>query len=204
MRSVTLSLRENFTFSLFLVAINVNAGADVIVISDTDAINTSDRTQNFDLFENVRNGATDILWLDGGTGYVNDFRNVDLRARWGSAGAVITNDATSSITASLVGRELVVIHTAHFSNQGFDAGGTTKVADYVGSGGTLLYVTQTGGNTAVRNSHTAFLSAIGSTIEWGTGGGGAGDASADVDNGTPYKVVIFSPNRPGWSGSMAL
>ena len=25
-----------------------------------------------------------------------------------------------------------------------------------------------------------------------------------VGGATPYKVVIFSPNRPGWSGSMAL
>jgi hypothetical protein len=151
-----------------------NAGL-ITVIGDVDAINTSGRPGNFSLLENIRGGATDILWLTGGGNFTG--RDTNLRAQWG-----VTADTSSSVTASFNNRELVVVSAEWANNFGFDGTSTSAISSYLNSGGNMLFVGQLcqGCNGFdPLNLYNNFLTSVGATIQYDGGFVNGGNYTPD-------------------------
>lgn len=184
-RTITLTL---------LVMFACQANAELIVIGDVDAPNTSDRPQNYDLLENVRNGGTDIVWLTGG--FSVNSRYIDLRNRWTNAGATITDDLTTSVGTSLSDRDLVVISQLWCDDSQFDAGAISAIASYIAGGGEALYIAQIC-STDQLNSYNAFLSAIGSSMQFLNSGNT--DGVEVIDTSTPYGQGVTEFELNGWN-----
>lgn len=187
------SIRIFVSIVLFMAV--SQASADLIVIGDVDAPNTSDRPQNYDLLENVRNGGTDILWLTGG--YPVNSRYTDLRARWTTAGATITDDLTANVGTSLTGRDLVVVTQLWCNNSLFDTGAMNAIASYVDGGGEVLYVAQVCSDQQL-TSYNAFLSGIGSSMQFIPNSGDTSGVEI-IDTNTPYGAGVTEFELNGWT-----
>jgi len=171
------------------------AHAELIVIGDVDAPNTSDRPQNYALLENVRNGGTNIVWLTGG--YPVNERYIDVRARWTTAGATITDDLTTTVGTSLAGRDLVVISQLWCNDSQFDAGAISAIASFIGGGGEALYIAQVC-STDQLNSYNAFLTAIGSSMQFLANSGNSSGVEV-IDTNTPYGQGVSEFELNGWT-----
>lgn len=179
--------------ALFLLA--GQAYAELIIIGDVDAPNTESRSQNYDLLENVRNGATDIAWLTGG--YPVNNRYDDLRSRWTTAGATITDDLTAGVAIPLSDRGLVVVSQLWSEVSLFDAGAMNEIASYIAAGGEVLYIAQVSGDAELV-SYNAFLTGIGSTMQFlDNSGNSTGDEI--IDTGTPYGQGVSAFELGGWT-----
>ena len=178
---------------------SLEANANLIVIGDVDAPNTAQRPQNYDLLENVRNGGTDILWLTGG--YAVNSRYTDLRSRWTTAGATITDDLSTNIGSSLAGRDLVVVSQLWYSQSQFDSAATAALASYLSGGGEALYIAQVcngcGANDYL-NDYNAFLANIGSSMAFLPSGGNTSGAEV-IDTNTPYGQGVSLFELGGWT-----
>jgi hypothetical protein len=190
-------------FTLLAMFFTAHAYAELVVIGDVDAPNTSSRPQNYDLLENVRNGGTDIAWLTGGSA-VNS-RYTDLRSRWTNAGAVITDDLTTNVGISLSGRDLVVVSQLYANLSQFDTAAISAIANYLAGGGEVLYIAQVSSSTVHLPSYNTFLSAIGSSMQFLTTGGSSG--TEVIDTSTPYGQGVTAFELDGWtaiSGGIAV
>lgn len=187
---------KRILFSLLAIIFASQAYAELIVIGDVDAPSTDDRPQNYTLLENVRNGGTDIAWLTGGYS-VDTGRYGDLRSRWTTAGAVITDDLTTNVAISLTGRDLVVV-SQYWSNPSlFDAVAINAIAAYLANGGEVLYIAQVSGTTHLA-SYNDFLTAIGSTMQFlPDSGWTSGDEV--IDTTTPYGQGVTAFELNGWT-----
>jgi hypothetical protein len=183
------------TVAIALILVVSLASAELIVIGDVDAPNTASRPQNYDLLENVRNGGTDILWLTGG--YAVNSRYTDLRSRWTTAGATITDDVTTDVGTTLTGRDLVVVSQLWCNDSLFDAGAISAISSYAGGGGEVLYIAQVCSEQQL-NSYNAFLTAIGSSMQFLPD---SGDTSGDevIDTSTPYGAGVTAFDLGGWT-----
>ena len=195
------------TAMTLLLLVACQAQAELIVIGDVDAPNTSDRPQNYALLENVRNGGTDILWLTGGFPFSQyGGRYTDLRARWTNAGATITDDLTTGVSASLSGRDLVVISHSWCQDTQFDASAVNAVAAYLAGGGEVLLIAQVVCGSQDLNRYNPLLTAIGSTMQFMPN---SGWASGDeiINTATPYGAGVTEFELNGWtaiSGGIAV
>ncbi|MFT7573077.1 MAG: hypothetical protein ACI9JL_004136 [Paracoccaceae bacterium] len=194
----SMSLTSKVLTPVFVAAtliFSLQAEANLIVIGDVDAPNTSNRSQNYDLLENVRGGGTDILWLTGG--YAVNSRYTDLRSRWTTEGAAITDDLTASISSSLAGRDLVVISQLWSNSSLFDATAQSALANYLIGGGEALYIAQVASGT-LQTQYNNFLSGIGSSMSFLPTGGNTSGTEV-IDTNTPYGTGVSLFELGGWT-----
>lgn len=180
--------------ALFLFSSQIYA--DLIVIGDVDAPTTSSRPQNYPLLENIRNGGTDIVWLTGG--YPVNFRYTDLRSRWTTAGATITDDTTVSAGTSLAGRDLVVVSQLWSNVSQFDTAATSSISNYLANGGIVLYIAQVSSTITHLPSYNTFLTDIGSSMQFLASGGDTSGTEV-IDTATPYGSGVTAFELGGWT-----
>ena len=190
-------------FILLATLFTVPAYAELVVIGDVDAPNTASRPQNYDLLENVRNGGTDVVWLTGG--YAVNSRYIDLRSRWTTAGAVITDDLTTNVDTSLTGRDLVVVSQLWSNISQFDTAAISAIGNYLAGGGEVLYIAQVSSLINLA-SYNEFLSGIGSSMQFLEDSGNSSGTEV-IDTSTPYGQGVTEFELNGWtaiSGGIAV
>ena len=105
------------TVAILMVLTAQSANASLLVIGDVDVPGNSFESiygVNYNFFEQVRDGASDILWLDGGSNFLTGSgRYTGLQSDWLSKGASITFDGTADIHESILGRDLIFIGQAY-------------------------------------------------------------------------------------------
>jgi hypothetical protein len=160
------------------------ANAGLITVGDIDNLNWNPTNDFF--YDNIRNGASDILWLDSGSGNLSTTsRNIDTRNRWiGDGATIVDNNSISLGGVNLNDYGLIVYTSAYTKDNFFDIAATSKIGDYVQGGGQFLYVAQAYGAQVA--DHNSFLASIGSTISYtGNGAGSSGE------------IVLASPFTAG-------
>ena len=145
------------------------------------------------LFTKVESNSTICYFL---TAFVNS-RYTDLRARWTTAGASITDDLTTSVATSLSGRDLVVISQLWANNSLFDAAAISAIASYLDGGGEALYIAQVSSSSHL-TSYNTFLVGIGSSMQF-LANSGDSDGVEVIDTDTPYGQGVNEFDLGGWT-----